>query len=264
MTRIGVVLAATLMLAACARPAPEAAEDGFAAAPAVVNMTPPRSRASASLAYETDVRLQLPGEAIGARIDAVQQACGDARFGECAVLNVARFGGDMPSGNITVRIVPDGVDKLLALAGEGGELGSRTTRAEDLAQQVADNQMARLRLEKEHARLLAFQQRGDLKVTDLLALSQRMAEIEAAAEQAQRESAQQQRRIATQLLRIDYQASGHEQRSGAIGTALSESGQIFADSVAMVIRAVAGLLPVIAVLAVVFVLLRGWWRRRRR
>jgi hypothetical protein len=224
----------------------------------------PRAPAGTFLAYETEVEVRVPGAAIVRYLDAVQQACLQARFGDCAVLSVSQEGGNNPSGEIELRIAPDGVEPILKLAGEGGEIASRSTSAEDLAQQVADNRMVQDRLQKEHARLLEFQQRSDLKVADLLAISQRLAEIEASAESAQREAAQQRRRIDTQKVSISYTATGGEQGRSEIGQAFAESGRIFAGSVAFLVRMVAGLAPVAIIALGLLALLRAWWRRRRK
>lgn len=103
--------------------------------------------------------------------------------------------------------------------------------------------MARARLQKEHARLLELQQRRDLAVTDLLALSKRLAHIQAEAQQNQQNAAQQQRCVRTQLLTLNVRSIGSEQGGGEIAEAGAEFGQVFASSVAFVIRAVAALPP---------------------
>lgn len=92
---------------------------------------------------------------------------------------------------------------MVQLAGQHGDVAARSMRAEDMAQQIADTNLAQARLQKEHARLLELQQRRDLAVTDLLAVSRRLAEIEAEAQQTQQQAAQQQRRVRTQLLTLN-------------------------------------------------------------
>lgn len=257
----GIVIAA-MLVAGChdggRRPA--AAEAHSDAAPSGKAL---QASAGSFLAYETELEVQVPVAAIDARLDALQQACLQARFGDCTVLSVAQQGGPQARGDIELRIAPVGVEPLLRLAGEDGEIISRNTRAEDLAVQVADTRMAQDRLQKEHARLLQFQQRSELKVADLLAISQRLAEIEAAAETAQREASLQNRRIDTQKISVTYRATGGEQGRSEVGRAFAESGRIFASSVAVLVRVGAGLAPVAIVLVVALVPLRGWWRRRR-
>ncbi|WP_024939745.1 DUF4349 domain-containing protein [Xanthomonas arboricola] len=247
-------------LSGCARPPGEMAADGSAPAPA-----PPAAQGNA-LAYEHDVRIELPADQIDQRIAAVRTACQSAQFGDCALLAVEQTGGRDPSGSVSVRLAPDGIEPMVQLAGQHGDVAARSTRAEDLAQQIADTGLAQARLQKEHARLLELQQRRDLAVTDLLALSKRLAEIEAEAQQTQQDAAQQQRRVRTQLLTLNFRGTGGEQSRGDIAEAAAEFGQVFASSVAFVIRAVAALLPVLVLGVIVgWLLLQAWrWRARRR
>lgn len=216
------------------------------------------------LAYEHDVSVRLPGADISKQVAAVRDACQQQRFGDCAVLEMSEEGDPSPEGGITVRTAPAGVEPLVKLAGEGGEVASRSSSAEDLAQQVADTRLTQARLENEHARLLEYQRRGDLKMADLLTLSGRLAEIESGLQQAGQDAAQQRRRIDTQRLTISFSAIGTEQRRSELGQALSDTGEIFTGSVAVVIRFIAGVLPPAILVAVLLWVARGWWRRRRR
>lgn len=235
-----------------------AAEAGVTGAGALV------SPEGASLAYEHELDIRLDASQISARVKQLAEACQSSRFGDCAVLQVGQQGGSEPSGSIRVRISPQGVEPIIGLAGKDGDVASRTTQAEDLAQQVADTTLAKARLEKEHARLLAYQDNRDMKVADLLVVSQRLSEIEAGVEQANRDAAQQRRRIDTQLVTLRFNGSAGQQSRSEIGQALRETGAILGSSVAFLIRAAAALLPVAIVLAVAVLLARPVWRRWRR
>lgn len=215
------------------------------------------------LAYEHRVQIRLPGERIAAQAAAVQAACTAAKFGACAVLGMNQSGGDEPSAMVQVRIVPDGVEPLIALAGKGEEISERSIQADDLATAVRNNAMLQDRLQKEHARLLEFQDRKDLKVADVLTLSNRIAEIESQLQGAQQEAAQQQRRISTQLVTLNFQTTRGQESRSEIGDAFRDFGGIVATVIAFLIRAFAVLLPVsVALAALVWVLLR--LRRARR
>ncbi|MFI8720061.1 DUF4349 domain-containing protein [Stenotrophomonas sp. NPDC077464] len=245
-----------LLLAGCSNREHAAASAGGAGAVA--------SPEGAALAYEHDVEIQMAASQIGARVKRVSDACQAGRFGDCAVLQVGQQGGEYPSGSIRVRIAPKGVEPLIGLAGEGGDVVSRTTQAEDLAQQVADTALTKARLQKEHARLLAYQADKTIRVADLLVVTQRLSEIEAGLEQANKDAANQRRRIDTQLLTLRFQTPAGQRSRSDIGQALRDFGATLTSSVAFVIRAVAALLPVALV-----VWLAGWiglklWRRRRR
>ncbi|VUM19475.1 hypothetical protein PGKDCPLP_03565 [Stenotrophomonas maltophilia] len=258
-TRVVAMPVLLLALAACAKHGDVAADAGATAAEAAV-----ASPEGAFLAYEHDVQVQLEAAQIAPRIQQVAQACQSAKFGDCAVLQVDQRSGEQPSGEVKVRIAPKGTEPLIALAGEGGTLQSRNTRAEDLAQEVADTALTKARLEKEHARLLSYQDRKDLKIEDLMAITTRLSEIEAGVEQANKDSAQQRRRIDTQLVTMHFDTTSGQRSRSEIGEALSESGSILSTSIAFLIRAAAALLPV-AVLALIAAWgVRAWWRRRRR
>ena len=230
-----------------------------AGAPAT-SPAPPQSPRGAFLAYQHDVAIELAAADIPARLQAVQASCQSGKFGDCAVLDVRQSAGDAPSASLTVRIAPQGVEPIIAQAAHGAEIGSRSTHAEDLAQAVADNDLQQLRLQKEHAKLLEFQQRKDLAVADLLAISKQLSEIEAGLQTAQREGAQHRRRIDTQRVTLDFQPPGGQRGRSEIVQSFLDFGSILSVSIAWMIRAFAGLLPLLVVLSMVVFL----WRRRRR
>ena len=213
------------------------------------------------LAYEHQVDIELDAELLAQRLAQSQAACQQARFGACEVLEVGQHGGDQPSARLVVRIAPAGVEPLIAAASAGGEVGSRSTHAEDLAQAVADNALTRDRLQREQVRLQEFQKRPDLAVADMIALSQQMAQVEAQLQAARQESAQQERRIDTQKLTLQFQPPGLQSGGGEIGRAVRDFVSILATGTAWTIRAIAFLIPVALLVGVLLALWR--WRRRR-
>jgi hypothetical protein len=122
------------------------------------------------------------------------------------VLGEQLSAGEFPSGQLVMRAAPEAVGGLVGLAADGGEVAQRSTHAEDLAQAVADNGLRRKRLELQHAKLSEIMARRDAKVDDLIGLSDRLASIEAELHAAEQEAATQQRRIATNLLTLNFQA----------------------------------------------------------
>ena len=266
----GLLACAVILLAACSHEASsqmEVAADGYAGGSAAAPPPLPAARlqsqaAQAFLAYEHNVAVQLPPDAIAARMAQAQQACTEARFGECVVLNVWQDGGDHPSATLGMRLVPEGVDPMIALASEGARLGSRSTRAEDLAVVVRDNDLGQQRLRKERERLQEFQSRRDLAVADMIALSKQLAETEAQLEAMEQAGAQHRRRIDTQLLTIEFRPTTTQEGRNEIWMAIRESGATLASGLAWTIRSLAFLLPVLLVLAVLVVAIRRWRRRK--
>lgn len=258
--RCAPLLLLALALAACSRHSAESAAEAPAAAPAAAPTVDGRA---AMLAYEHEVEVQLPATQIDARLKQVQDSCLSGRFGACNVLSLQQRGGDYPQATLSVRIVPAGVEPMIAQAGDGGEIGSRSTHAEDLAQAVRDNAALQQRLQAEQRRLQEFQQRRDLSVADMISLSAKQAELETQLLAASQEAAQQRRRIETQRLTLRFGALDGERSRSEIGEAFADMGSIFAAATAWAIRAIAALTP-FALLGAVLWWLVAWLRRRRR
>ena len=213
-----------------------------------------------ALAYEHRVGIRLSAARIDAQLAASRDACNSERFGQCDVLAIEQRGGIGHYAELTVRIVPDGVEKLVAAAAEGGTLESRQTRAEDLAQAVADT-----RLQREYQTLQQYQGRKDMSVGDLLALAKEIAAVEAQLADNAQAGAQQQRRIATNLLTLSF--SSEAQPDSRLGQLATAAGQLLDDLVDGTIAAMkffAYSLPFLVVLLPLGLLLRGLWRWLRR
>jgi hypothetical protein len=256
------LVAVVCLLAACEKRAAESGYAGIGRAPAKPEAAASAAggeRQRAMLAYEHTVEIRLPADRIVPRLRAARAACDTSKFGECVVLDVGEQGGDFPSGSLTVRIEPRGVEPMIALAGAGAELGSRSTHAEDLAVVVRDNDLAQARLRKERERLEAFAQRQDLAVADMIALSKQLADTQAQLEAAEQEGAQHRRRIDTQLLTLNFEPPSGESGRGEIGQAVRDFGATLSSGAAFTIRALAFLIPV-ALLLIVLV----WAIRRAR
>ncbi|KFN48339.1 hypothetical protein P873_14310 [Arenimonas composti TR7-09 = DSM 18010] len=215
------------------------------------------------LAYSHDATIRVDAAQIGARVDAVREACMQRRFGDCTVLGESQQAGDHPSGNLRVRAVPEAIQPLVALAAEGGELAARSTSAEDLADAVRDNGLRRSRLEKQHARLLEYLDRDDLAADALVSLSGQLAQIEAELQYAEQEAAMQQRRIRTNLLTLNFRTDGVTLETSEIGDALHEAVDILDASTAVLITIAVALLPFAVAGWILFLVVRGLWRRRK-
>ena len=224
----------------------------------------PTNGEQAMLAYEHEVEIRLDADKIAAKVKAAKQACETAKFGACLILGVSQSGGRYPRASLSVRAEPKAIEPLIAAAGAGGDIGDRSTRAEDLAVAVRDNTLLRSRLSKQHARLLEFQGRSDLKVADVIALSEQLSKVEAELEAAEREGAIHKRRIETQLLTIEFSPHVGEEGRSEVAIAFGDTGRVMASSTAGVIRVVAGLLPVLLALALAIWVLKRLIRFLRR
>lgn len=268
--RLGAMAALLVLLVACGTsPGESANAQGYSAvpsAPAQMDARSPRSPGApdeqSMLAYEHEVHIALPADEIAARLKASQQACLSKTFGACVVLQVRQQGGDHPDASLTVRIAPAGVEPMIAQASKGAEIGSRITQAEDLAVVMRDNSLAQQRLRNERQRLAEFQQRRDLAVADMIALSRQLAETDAQLQAAEQEGAQHRRRVDTQLLTVTFSPPDAQLGRSEVGQALRDFGATLATGTAWAIRALAFLLPIGAVLLLVMLAIRRARRRR--
>lgn len=216
------------------------------------------------LAYTHDATIRVAAARIGERVGAVRDACMARRFGECTVLGESQQAGDYPNGMLQLRAEPKAIQPLVALAAEGAELASRSTSAEDLADAVRDNGLRRARLEKQHARLLEFIDRDDLTAESLVMLTGQLAQIEAELQYAEQEAAQQQRRIRTNLLTLNFQTDGVTVETSAMRQSLRNAGDVLDQSAATLLTLIVAVLPFLLMGAVGVWLLRLWLRRLRR
>ena len=216
------------------------------------------------LAYAHDATVRLPGPDIAARVAAVRTACMDGRHGRCTVLGEQQGSGQWPSGQLKLRAVPTAIEPLVAMAAEGGELAQRGTEAEDLADAVRDDGLRQQRLRTQHQRLSEFLARRDIKAEDLIALSNQLSEIETELQASEQEAAQQQRRLRTNLLTLNFQSSQVTVESSEVGEALRDSLSVLDTSVAVLVTVAVALLPFLLVAGVLAWIIRALLRRRRR
>jgi hypothetical protein len=216
------------------------------------------------LAYEHEVEVRLDADRIEATLDAVRSACESKRFGACQILSAERRGGRNAHGSLRMRAEPRAIEPLISSGGKGGEVVARDTTAEDLAVAVRDNTLLRDRLRKQHARLLEFQDRKDLKVDDVIALSDQLSRVEAELEAAERDAASHRRRLETQLLTIRFSPHATQEGRSEVAEAFADTGRVMAGSTAAVVRVIAALIPVLVVLVIGIWLLRRVWRWVRR
>ena len=252
-----------LVLAIVSSPALVACKNKVAAIPAEgADVTGEAARPNRFLAYEHAVDIELAAEAVASRADAVRSACHEQRWGACSLLSIDESSGQRSRVQLVLRVAPEAVEPLVALAAEGGRRGNRTLKADDLADAVADTTRQRETLLAQRERLREFSARKDLSATDLIALSTASAETEVGLQAAERTAADQQRRIETNRLTLDLSSPwASEGRGARMATALGDSGDAFVDGVEEMLALLAYGLPF---LLVAFPLALGWrwaWRR---
>ncbi|WP_296283662.1 DUF4349 domain-containing protein [Pseudomonas sp.] len=101
-----------------------------------------------------------------------------------------------------------------------------------------------------------------MSVSDLLALAKATAEVEQQLHAARQDAAQQQRRISTNLLTLDFSSEYRPTgRWSRIGGAFSGSLDELTDGTVSAIQMAAFGLPVLVVLLIAALILRWLWRK---
>lgn len=216
------------------------------------------AKAGAKLAYQHHLSIELQASQIAPRMAAVREACESARFGAC---NLLRLEQGERRGSLTLRVAPAGVEPLSRLATQDGKLTERETKAEDLTEAVNDNGRKLKQLEAYSAQIEQLSQRKDLSASDLIALGHERAKIQVERENLQGVAAQQQKRIDTNLLQLDFTDAASGRHHGlSPGEWASQLSDGLSDALSMLAYGIPFLL-------LAFPLALGWrwfWRRVTR
>jgi hypothetical protein len=213
---------------------------------------------NAMLAYEHTLDIELPAERISERLSAAREACVTAKFGECHILSIRQ---DQYGASISMRAPPAGIEPLIALASKTGKITSRNTRAEDLSEAVKDNRQKQARLEAYAKRMDEISRRADIKVADLMTLAQEQASVQQQYETLRQESAQQQRRIDTNLLSFSFSDANNKSVWRDFRQSLGNLLERLLSGIADALALLAYGLPFLIGFFPVLLLWRWMWRR---
>lgn len=229
-----------------------------AAAPAVRQV----AQSTDTLAYEHSVSIELNRKLLPTRLREIESACATNKPVECKVLEVSLHGQeDVFTGIIRMRIAPQGVESTVEAASLGGKLTSRSTRAEDLAQPIADTQRKLALLSTHRDRLAEIMKSKDLKIEQLITVSKELATVQTDIDSLSTEQAQLRRRVDTDLLTINLSPpnAAYIAQQTPIRDALRYFGRNFREAVAQVIGFVAVVVPWLVILLPGLFLLRASW-----
>jgi hypothetical protein len=157
-----------------------------------------------TLAYEHTISIETSRELLSVRLREVEAACNADRASGCTILDVSlRSQRDLPTGSIRMRLAPGGVEPIVVLASKDGKVIGRSTRAEDLAEPVADveRQLALMTVHRD--RLAEFMKSKTLNVDQLITVSKELATVQSQIDSVSTRRANLRRRIDTDLLTID-------------------------------------------------------------
>ena len=192
--------------------------------------------------------------------------CGTIR---CEVLSSSistKTSASMPSGTISLRTVPEDLQKLLAHVESQGKVVQRTTENEDKTAAVVDTEARLKNLTSFRDSLRTMQAKPSVTVKDLLEIQKQLADV-----QSQLDSDTTQRKIlATETEKVAVAITFRAERSGKSGIlapiwdALRESGTVLAESIAALITVIVSIIPWLLLIVPGSWLLVQFWRKRRK
>jgi len=188
---------------------------------------------------------------------------------QCEVISssvTTRADVSLPSGNLSVRVAPQDLSKLLAEVEKVGKIAQHNTEREDKTTAVVDTDAKIKNLTAFRDNLRAMLAKPSATVKDLVDIQKQLTDT-----QSELDSETTQRKILaneTEKIAVEISFSVEGQRQSArsqIWNALRDSGSTLADSTASLITTVVAILPwLIIVLPLVWLLVKVWRRLKLR
>lgn len=219
-----------------------------------------------TLAYSHEVNVELDGALIPKRVEALRESCVAAKDA-CSVVNMQSSNDKFSiSAEITLRLAPEKVSDMTALAAKGATITSRHSAAEDLGASIKDNEQRLIALKKYRDQLNSVLARKDINPDQLIALSRELATTQSQIEELSMDRSKIQQRIDTELLTVRMVTPDQQRvnQETPIKDAFSRFGANFRYAIASVISFIAGFIPWLIVLVPGFAALRWLWMRTGR
>lgn len=173
-----------------------------------------------------------------------------------------------PSGDISLRVAPDDLPKLLAYVESLGKVAQHTTEREDETISVVNTDAKIKNLTSFRDNLRAMLVRPSAKLSDLVEIQKQLTDT-----QSELDSETAQRKIlANETEKIAVEISFRVVRRGEnpsgiaeIWNALRQSGSILADSISDLITTVFTIIPwLVLIVPICWILAKAWKKMRRQ
>lgn len=231
------LLALATVLAGCS-----GKRDGTQNAPALAETSVEHKRA-AWVAYEHDIELEVPAERMRQVSEAVQQACAALPERGCTLLEASIRSGATAGAKVRMRVVPEGVNKVLRALDGRGKVVSQSSRGEDVAEPVQDGERKMAMLTSYRDQLQTLARQRALEAEALIKLHRELAEVQSQIDKAATLQAQLRRRVDTELLSVAMHEHATAGQGDKVKQAVEDFGDDLLHGVAMLITFVASTIP---------------------
>jgi hypothetical protein len=198
---------------------------------------------AARVAYEHEIEMEVPSGHIPQVAEAVQQACAALPERGCTLLEASIRSGSDAGATVRMRVIPEGVNKVLGSLDGRGKILAKSSKGEDLAEPIedADRKMAMLTGYRDQLQTLARQRALDADA--LIKLHRELAQVQSEIEKAATSGAQLRRRVDTELLTVAVHEHANAGQGNNVKQAVEDFGQDLLRGVAMLITFVASTIP---------------------
>ncbi len=227
------------------------------------------------IAYSHSLGLRLPKGGVDPMIQSHVEACRSVGTNTCIVVNsnINNSNDDYVSGHVSIRAKPDWIEAFLGNVDEateeaGGEITSRSTRAEDLTRTIIDTS-SRLDAQRTlRGRLEGLLERRDGSLGDLLSIERELARVTGEIESIEAQLKALSLRVSMTSLDISYQTKVppfSNSRSNPLGEAFGDFFYNLSAAIGAVITAFAVGLPWLLLAGLfLWIWLKLIWPRMRR
>ncbi|MFS1523791.1 DUF4349 domain-containing protein [Microbulbifer sp. 2304DJ12-6] len=224
---------------------------------------PKQRKRNPYLAYEHRITIALHKDAIKGVFEKITSYCTKDTKSNCAILHSSLDTGEYSSGNIRIRILPEGVAPLINLASEQGGIAKKSTDVVDLQDAIINGNKRLEMLLQYQARLVELEKQPNSDIESLIKIAQELSKVQSDIEYAEGEKAALLQRTQMDIVHISLDTHSYLSFWGPISDSLTDFGENFSEGISDTIVAVAYLLPWLILFILLLFVLRFIWRKTR-
>jgi len=221
-----------------------------------------RSESANTLSREHHVVAEVREGDLEARFRRVAGRCNADLADHCTILQSDLSTGDLPAGQIRLRIDPSAVEDLISFASAGGTLVHRSTTVEDLAEAIQDTQTRLEMLTNYRKQLLELQAKAGTNIDAAIKIASELSTVQSNLEGVTGEAAYQSKRTTTDIVALEFIVPARSAYWRPIRDSLRDFVGNLSTGFSEAITAVAYIVPWLLVVIPGLYLLRFLWRRR--
>ncbi len=215
------------------------------------------------LAYEHSVTVDTTEESISSLYQNIINTCSEERTKNCTILNSNIDSGKFISAKIKLRISPDGVDDIIAIATKEGKVTNQSTSVEDLATDIIDGAKRIDMLKSYREKLIALEKKASDDIESLIKVSSELSAVQSQLEAAEGSKAHLVERVNLDIVNITLVVEASRSFWRPIIESLDEFGNHLSEGIAEAITGIAYLTPWFIVLLGFVYILRFLWKRSK-